>query len=201
MDDSRSTVLGVSPRSRQDLSLTLSSCHSCAGAIARYERDQCVLNQEIAASRLQPYNVNYSGSSGGWKWKQLWTRSVDKYGFRYMTLLSDGDANTHSHLRSLKNYGDTPIEKEECTNHVAKRLGTALNRMQEEGCHSWWSWLRQVDRFRDHQVHGLLREGHPSPSSTVHRWHPPEACHGLTRRKPPSTMIQPLIMLQMHPSP
>ena len=38
---------------------------------------------------------------------------------------------------SKHNYGDTPIEKEECVNHIAKRLGSpqAFNGDQEEDCH------------------------------------------------------------------
>ena len=46
--------------------------------------------------------------------------------------MSDGDARTHSHLCSLTVYGETPIEKEECINHVAKRLGTALRKLATE---------------------------------------------------------------------
>ena len=47
-----------------------------------------------------------------------------KYQFRYTTLLSDGDANTHTHLCGLEMYGgDVGILKEECVNHVAKRHG------------------------------------------------------------------------------
>lgn len=51
--------------------------------------------------------------------KVLWKRSTDK-GFSYTTLVSDGDCKTFNELLSLKPHSDIEIEKEECTNHVAK---------------------------------------------------------------------------------
>ncbi|GFU39371.1 uncharacterized protein TNCV_1716441 [Trichonephila clavipes] len=48
-------------------------------------------------------------------------------GFRYITVLSDGDCKTFNYLCEKKVYGpDIVIKKEECINHVSKRLGTAL---------------------------------------------------------------------------
>ncbi|KAJ4426099.1 hypothetical protein ANN_26908 [Periplaneta americana] len=56
----------------------------------------------------------------------LWKRS-EQFGLRYITVLSDGDAKTWTRLNLEKPYGPKiPIEKEECVNHVGKRLGTAL---------------------------------------------------------------------------
>ncbi|XP_031785958.1 uncharacterized protein LOC116417356 [Nasonia vitripennis] len=42
-----------------------------------------------------------------------------------MTMLSDGDVKTFNNLSSPNIYSD-PLAKEECINHVAKRLSTAL---------------------------------------------------------------------------
>ncbi|GFT04846.1 uncharacterized protein TNCV_2849811 [Trichonephila clavipes] len=48
-------------------------------------------------------------------------------GFRYITVLSDGDCKTFNYLCEKKVYGpDIVIKKEECINHVSKRLETAL---------------------------------------------------------------------------
>ncbi|GFU67861.1 uncharacterized protein TNCV_1201051 [Trichonephila clavipes] len=56
----------------------------------------------------------------------LWKRSTS-LGFRYITVLSDGDCKTFNYLCEKKMYGpDIVIKKEECINHVSKRLGTAL---------------------------------------------------------------------------
>ena len=42
-------------------------------------------------------------------------------------MLSVGDTKTFDHLCNLNIYGDDyPLSKEECINHVQKRMGTAL---------------------------------------------------------------------------
>jgi putative NIF3 family GTP cyclohydrolase 1 type 2 len=73
---------------------------------------------------------NFEGSSGMMEVDgalELWKRSEETHGLRYTTLLSDGDCKTYSVLQKQKPYGENvKIEKEECVNHVAKRLGTAL---------------------------------------------------------------------------
>ena len=70
---------------------------------------------------------NSDGSSGMMEVegaKVLWLRSTAEK-LRYTTILSDGDCKTYNKL--CKPYGpDCPIVKEECLNHVSKRLGTAL---------------------------------------------------------------------------
>ncbi|KAK7863479.1 hypothetical protein R5R35_010515 [Gryllus longicercus] len=64
----------------------------------------------------------------------LWKRSVAKCGMRYSTVLSDGDAKTFIHLVKEAVYGnDVQIEKEECINHIAKRMGIGLRNLVQEG--------------------------------------------------------------------
>lgn len=41
-------------------------------------------------------------------------------------MLSDGDSAVLPTLQRIKPYGDTDVKKEECLNHVSKRLGAAL---------------------------------------------------------------------------
>ncbi|GFW29616.1 uncharacterized protein TNCV_3934841 [Trichonephila clavipes] len=56
----------------------------------------------------------------------LWKRSTS-LGFRYIAVSSDGDCKTFSYLCRKNVYGpDIVIKKEECIDHVSKRLGTAL---------------------------------------------------------------------------
>ena len=67
---------------------------------------------------------NYSGSSGAMEVeaaKRICQRSVDKYNLRYTTILCDGDAKTVTTLNNAGIY-NTVIHKEDCVNHVAKRL-------------------------------------------------------------------------------
>ncbi|GBM98279.1 hypothetical protein AVEN_168803-1 [Araneus ventricosus] len=57
----------------------------------------------------------------------LWKRSVKEAEMRYMILLSDGDGKIHQHLNEIQVYGkNVTIMKEECINHVAKRVRTGL---------------------------------------------------------------------------
>ncbi|KAF8784232.1 hypothetical protein HNY73_011541 [Argiope bruennichi] len=52
---------------------------------------------------------------------------------RYVSVVSDGDAKTYQHVSELNVYGeDVEITKEECVNHVAKRLGTGLRKKVKE---------------------------------------------------------------------
>ncbi|GFV92035.1 uncharacterized protein TNCV_1894711 [Trichonephila clavipes] len=57
---------------------------------------------------------------------KLWEIS-ESIGFRYTTLLSDGDSKSFLELKERNVYeSETQIKKEECINHVSKRLVTAL---------------------------------------------------------------------------
>ena len=75
-------------------------------------------------------NINFEGSSGAMEQEAgevLWSRSIARNQMRYTTMLSDGDTKTFDHLCNLNIYGDDyPLNKEECINHVQKRMGAAL---------------------------------------------------------------------------
>lgn len=74
-------------------------------------------------------SLNHMGSANSMELAAaeiLWKRS-EQLGFRYTTMLSDGDSKAFTHLKNINVYGkDVTITKEECINHVGKRLGTAL---------------------------------------------------------------------------
>ena len=62
----------------------------------------------------------------------IWKPSKD-YNFRYTTMLSDEDSKTCTSLNDMAPYGDdVKIEKEECINHVSKRLGKALRELAKQ---------------------------------------------------------------------
>ncbi|GFX50211.1 uncharacterized protein TNCV_2782331 [Trichonephila clavipes] len=79
--------------------------------------------------------INHVGSSCAIEQEaalKLWQRSEDS-GFRYTTLLSDGDAKTYQYLNTKEVYcPEIKIKKEECINHVSKRLGTSLRKAVKE---------------------------------------------------------------------
>ena len=83
-------------------------------------------------------DINYKGSSGSMEpaaAEKLWSRSVD-IGFRYVRFISDGDAKTFKTIRDMNNgqgaYGSAnQVVKEECINHVSKRLVTHLTNLSK----------------------------------------------------------------------
>ncbi|KAH7954497.1 hypothetical protein HPB49_019203 [Dermacentor silvarum] len=59
----------------------------------------------------------------------LFKRSLERHNLRYTTILSDGDSRTYLALQEEKVYGYLQIDKEDCVNHVQKRMGTALRNL------------------------------------------------------------------------
>ena len=60
---------------------------------------------------------------------KIWDRTVGS-NVNYSVILSDGDSSSYNKLREAQPYGkDKPVRKEECINHVAKRLGTRLRKL------------------------------------------------------------------------
>ncbi|GFY09397.1 uncharacterized protein TNCV_1942071 [Trichonephila clavipes] len=80
--------------------------------------------------------INHTGSSSSMEMEAaaiLWQRSIKECNMRYTCILSDGDSKTFQHLMSLNIYGKgKPIKKEECINHISKRLGTGLRSKVKE---------------------------------------------------------------------
>lgn len=56
----------------------------------------------------------------------LFQRSLSKHNLRYTTVLSDRDSRAYLTLQEEKVYGYMDILKEDCVNHVQKRMGTNL---------------------------------------------------------------------------
>ncbi|KAJ4447714.1 hypothetical protein ANN_09722 [Periplaneta americana] len=81
------------------------------------------------------YAKNYYGSPPGMEVEtasRLWKRS-ESNDFRYNTVLSDSDSKTYMHLQHINVYGNQfLITKEECVNHIAKRLGIGLRNLVKE---------------------------------------------------------------------
>ena len=62
--------------------------------------------------------------------QRIWQRLEGNFKFRYTTVLSEGDGKTCGTLGNTTVYGDSiDLRKEESTNHVTKRMGTALNNL------------------------------------------------------------------------
>ncbi|XP_049520613.1 uncharacterized protein LOC119444577 [Dermacentor silvarum] len=61
---------------------------------------------------------------------RIWRRTPSyETPLRLTKFLSDGDSKAYTAVAEVKVYGELVVDKEECTNHVAKRLGTALRKL------------------------------------------------------------------------
>ena len=82
-----------------DLTILSTYCQACSCAEARCGGRDTAQYQTWLANHKN-CNVNYHGSSGGMEVEAaeiLWERSLNR-GFRYTTMVSDGDARTFKHL-------------------------------------------------------------------------------------------------------
>lgn len=81
---------------------------------------------------------NFDGKSGAMEAeaaRRMWSRSLTRK-FRYVTFVGDGDSSAFMAVTQL-NQGEGPydtvrVKKEECVNHVCKRMGTRLRKMKQE---------------------------------------------------------------------
>ena len=106
-------------------------CSACAQAKARFGDDGDGFNVWYADHR-PVCEQNHDGSANSMESEaalKIFRRSEQKYGLRYTTVLSDGDTKRVNNLNSAKVYGEnTQIIKEECVNHIAKRMFGRLDR-------------------------------------------------------------------------
>ena len=62
----------------------------------------------------------------------MWKRSVEDHKIRYTSMLCDGDSKSFDAICEAKVYGEVEVTKEDCVNHISKRMGTALRRLSVE---------------------------------------------------------------------
>lgn len=78
---------------------------------------------------------NFDGTSNSMEVEcavRLWRRSVEKLSLRYTVMLCDGDSKAYDKIVEMEVYGrEKQVAKEECINHVSKRMGTALRKLIE----------------------------------------------------------------------
>ncbi|KAK3878987.1 hypothetical protein Pcinc_016431 [Petrolisthes cinctipes] len=65
---------------------------------------------------------------------RLWGRSVAMKKMKYVTFIGDGDSAAFKAVTGMNDghgaYDDVSVVKEECLNHVSKRLGTRLRTLK-----------------------------------------------------------------------
>lgn len=76
---------------------------------------------------------NFNGSAGAMEVEAatvIFGRSVEKHGMQYTTMLCDGDSKAFSKVAGLELY-NKEINKEDCVNHVAKRMYAGLEALKK----------------------------------------------------------------------
>ncbi|KAG0413128.1 hypothetical protein HPB47_009702 [Ixodes persulcatus] len=73
---------------------------------------------------------NTDGSSHAMETKVALRTSLYATPLQFTIFLSDGDSKAYAAVLEANFYGTAPIVKEDCTNHVAKRLGTGLRKIK-----------------------------------------------------------------------
>lgn len=110
-------------------------CIDCSITAAALNKDSPEFNAWYEGHKADcDINFDVNSASGNMEAKAatlLWSRSVANTGFRYTTMVSNGDAKSHTAITSLNPYGDVQVTKEECVNHVSKRLETALRNLRK----------------------------------------------------------------------
>jgi hypothetical protein len=79
-------------------------------------------------------SINHSGSAGKMEVNgmvNMFSRSDEKYGARYINYIGDGDTKTYQAVLKEDPYG-VPIKKIECVGHVQKRMGSRLRKLKDE---------------------------------------------------------------------
>ena len=97
------------------------------------EKDDSEELDEWRAKHKQNCLKNFNGSANAMELEcalRLWGRSVEDHKMRYTAMLCDGDSKSFDAIVEKKVYGDNvEIVKEDCVNHVSKRMGTALRNL------------------------------------------------------------------------
>lgn len=75
---------------------------------------------------------NFGGSANAMEVQAagvIFSRSVELHKLQYVTMLCDGDAKAYNHVAALQLY-DKDVSKEDCVNHVAKRLYAGIEKLK-----------------------------------------------------------------------
>ena len=118
-----------------DFEICSKYCAQCEVAKKRFGNDNEAFSSWHVDHVKKDCNITYAGSSGSMEVEaaeRIWTRSVAKNQMRYTKMVSDGDSKTWARLNEISPYGNIVVQKEECINHVHKRLGTGLRNIAKK---------------------------------------------------------------------
>ena len=128
-------ILSVDTGECLDYSVKTLHCHECIN----HQNDDKKTDMYLwHKSHLGNCLVNYHGSSGGMEAKagvEMFLKSIETRNLKYTTFVGDGDSSCYSKVRDActARYGESyPVIKEECTEHVQKRMGAGLHELKRK---------------------------------------------------------------------
>lgn len=127
------TLIGVHSKKVLDINVKSSYCKACE---IWKERQDDAEYEEWKEKHEKICQINHEGSSGKMEVdaiKEIFARSLQLYGVKYINYIGDGDSKTFKSVVASKPYGDdVEIQKKECIGHVQKRMGTRLRKCKKE---------------------------------------------------------------------
>ncbi|KAA0196218.1 hypothetical protein HAZT_HAZT005313 [Hyalella azteca] len=117
-----------------DFEVISNYCQRCNAYEKRLSADEFAEWKRLRHARCMK---NFDGKAGAFEKEaavRLWGRST-QLGLRYVTFLSDGNSNAYKAVCEMNDgHGpyDVNVEKEDCINHVAKRLGSRLRALKNK---------------------------------------------------------------------
>lgn len=112
-----------------DFAVMSNYCHACSLGPKDGEEG----HEQWMASHSDVCQKNFTGSSNAMEVGAagiLFSRSQDLHKLQYTTMLSDGDSKAFLHVSKLDLY-DKAIVKEDCINHVAKRVFSGIESIKK----------------------------------------------------------------------
>ena len=107
-------------------------CHACT--IKTKELDDDAFEEWYENHKETCYS-NHEGSSGKMEVDsiiEMFLRSDEKFGVKYMNYIGDGDSKTFAGILKVNPYGDCLVTKNECVGHVQKRMSTRLRNIRKK---------------------------------------------------------------------
>ena len=153
-----------------DFHVLSNHCKHCT--IAQNKRNRGKMTEEAYEDWKRNHtecDKNFDGESAAMEAEAavvLWSRSVEHFGLRYIVLVGDGDSSAYKSVTSMNNgsgpYGRSkPVEKQECINHVGKRLGSRLRKLRND------MWEEKTYKSGKKYKHKLLSGKHRLTDSVI----------------------------------
>ena len=130
-----STLIGNFSHKVLDAAIKSSFCQACKNQEKLKETDIDEFNLWYE-NHEKNFTANHSRSAGKMEIDaitEMFARSVEKYGVKYVRYVGDGDSKTYKGILSVNPYGNENIvEKKEYVGHVKKRMGSRLRNVKKD---------------------------------------------------------------------